>query len=383
MTLKPRILIICSSSLVVNQHLIEIIGLLRVNYNIDLATNYSYESSLDLLLSTCPVKLHSIPFQRKPAFIPDILSIFSLFNLLLKSDYQLLFSFTPKAGLITSLTLFIRRFFFFKKLQYIHYFTGNLWRHRSKLSLSRFLLRTIDQFIISVSKFSLFDSHTQVSIYKNTCLVDIRKLFCLGSGSLKGVDTSIFTPNGIHRDIYRFKFKIPKKSFVLLYLGRINPSKGLSTLLSVFNDLKEKYSDLYLLIVGPDDGYILPYFPPESRILRFDFTAHPERFYNIADLHILPSEREGFGSSVIEAAACGVPTIGSSIEGLSESIIHLKTGLLYDRQFPLQLYNSIEYLYLHREHLSVMSTNAQNYVTNQFKQDCVLQHLQEFLANNV
>lgn len=379
---KPRILIICSSSLVVNQHLTEIIDRLRVIYQIDLATNFSDGSSLNFLPSSLPINLHFIPIQRTPAFFLDILSFLRLFNLIITNHYSFVLSFTPKAGLLTSFTLFICRFFLFRNIKYIHYFTGNLWRHRPRRTLFRFILRAFDQFIIFVSNFSLFDSHTQVSIFQNICLVDSRKLLCLGSGSLKGVDTSVFYSNSCQRDLYRSKFNIPSGSFVLLYLGRINHSKGISTLLSVFNTLKEKYSDIYLLVVGPDDGYILPNFPPGSRVIRFDFTAHPETFYKFADLHILPSEREGFGSSVIEAAACGVPTIGSSIEGLSESIIHLKTGLLYDRRFSTQLYNSIELLYLHRDLLSLMSINAKNYALNNFNQKFVLHNLTEFLNNN-
>ena len=47
-----------------------------------------------------------------------------------------------------------------------------------------------------------------------------------------------------------------------------------------------------------------------------------------ADIFCLTSYREGFGSSVIEAAACKVPTIGSNIYGLTDAIIDKKSGFL-------------------------------------------------------
>ena len=49
-----------------------------------------------------------------------------------------------------------------------------------------------------------------------------------------------------------------------------------------------------------------------------------------ADILCLPSYREGFGSVVIEAAACGIPTIGYKTNGLIDSVVNNKTGILVD-----------------------------------------------------
>ncbi len=48
----------------------------------------------------------------------------------------------------------------------------------------------------------------------------------------------------------------------------------------------------------------------------------------IADILCLPSYREGFGTVVIEAAAMGIPTVGTDIYGLSDSIVNGVTGML-------------------------------------------------------
>ena len=47
-----------------------------------------------------------------------------------------------------------------------------------------------------------------------------------------------------------------------------------------------------------------------------------------ADVFCLPSYREGFGTVIIEAAACGTPSIGSNIYGISDAILDKETGLL-------------------------------------------------------
>ena len=48
-----------------------------------------------------------------------------------------------------------------------------------------------------------------------------------------------------------------------------------------------------------------------------------------SDIFVLPSYREGFGSTVIEAAACGVPSVVSDIYGLENSIVPNITGLVF------------------------------------------------------
>ena len=47
-----------------------------------------------------------------------------------------------------------------------------------------------------------------------------------------------------------------------------------------------------------------------------------------ADVFCLPSYREGFGTSIIEAASCGIPSIGTRIYGIIDAIVDNKTGLL-------------------------------------------------------
>ena len=52
--------------------------------------------------------------------------------------------------------------------------------------------------------------------------------------------------------------------------------------------------------------------------------------YSLADLLLLPSEKESFGLVALEAMACGVPVIGSTIGGIPEVVDHGRSGFLSD-----------------------------------------------------
>jgi glycosyltransferase involved in cell wall biosynthesis len=54
-----------------------------------------------------------------------------------------------------------------------------------------------------------------------------------------------------------------------------------------------------------------------------------ERFFQVADLHLFLSHREGFGNVAIEAAAVGVPTFGFDVVGVRDSVIRGATGELF------------------------------------------------------
>ena len=68
-----------------------------------------------------------------------------------------------------------------------------------------------------------------------------------------------------------------------------------------------------------------------STALFVPYTTAPEDYFTASDIYCLPSYREGFGSTIIEAAACGIPAIGSNIYGITDAIIDGETGVLVEK----------------------------------------------------
>ncbi len=150
-------------------------------------------------------------------------------------------------------------------------------------------------------------------------------------------------PNGV--DIKRFKPKGEKlnefpDNTIILFLGRLDPRKGLSVLIKAFPLIKKKIPDALLLVAGkgipPKD---IPNNLRESII--FKGTIPNEMvpaYYRSADIYCSPALfGETFGIVLLESMACGTPVIASNIKGYRE-VIPDKT-MLFEKGNPVSLAN--------------------------------------------
>jgi glycosyltransferase involved in cell wall biosynthesis len=121
----------------------------------------------------------------------------------------------------------------------------------------------------------------------------------------------------------------PEGRYVLL-LGRICEQKGVTILLRAFAALGSGYEDVVLLLVGGVSPAYSAVLDAElermpgtlrSRVVVRPVTPHPEYYYQVADVACVPSMGdEAFGLTVIEAMACGVPVLTSTL-GMTPEIL--------------------------------------------------------------
>ena len=114
----------------------------------------------------------------------------------------------------------------------------------------------------------------------------------------------------------------------MLFVGRLKKEKGVNELIEAFTQTKLTYADMELWFVGPDEEGVQQEVGPLDGIKYISFTSEPQNYMASADVLCLPSYREGFGSVIIEAGACGIPSIGSNIYGLQDAIVDGETGIL-------------------------------------------------------
>ena len=141
--------------------------------------------------------------------------------------------------------------------------------------------------------------------------------------------------NGIDHNIY--KPGSEKRENAIVYIGRLKFYKGVHDLILAFKKVVEKIPSARLRIVGRGDMYYEEYLRNLTENLGLNdhvsfegFTQEKEKVRILQQSKVLayPSIREGWGISIIEANACGVPAVGYDAPGLRDSIRHGETGVL-------------------------------------------------------
>mgnify|MGYP001206695926 CR=1 FL=1 len=147
------------------------------------------------------------------------------------------------------------------------------------------------------------------------------------------VDTELFKP--ISKDAkteLRSKLGIWKLGKHILFVGGINQRKGVHILVDAFIDVADEFPDIHLLIAGPTYKYDQSYIETiKSRINstnlseRIRFTeksiGNVDEYMKASNIFVLPSKKEGFPISVIEAMSAGLAVVGSDIPEIAKAQI--------------------------------------------------------------
>lgn len=341
-----------------------------------IVTNLDDHEICELLTTfTDRARVCHVPFCRTISPVHDLIALLKLVVVLNRERPLIIQSMSPKAGLLCAIAGWL--------LQVpirVHWFTGQVWV--TKQGLMRKLLKTLDTLIAKLSTNLLADSPSQMDFLIQQGVVQKAKIEVLGNGSVCGVNVDRFQPNPKCRSSVRQKYGVPDNAVLGLFVGRVTPEKGVLELAQAIRILKQHGVNLYVAFVGPDEGNMsaaitLASGGDSQRIIMTGFSATPESFMSAADFLVLPSYREGFGSTIIEAAACGIPAIGSRIYGIIDAIEEGKTGLLVEPRNPEQLAEAMRKLVVDRQYGSKLGSAARMRVLAKFRSE----HLTEALIN--
>ncbi|HEY83022.1 MAG TPA: glycosyltransferase family 4 protein [Dehalococcoidia bacterium] len=144
-----------------------------------------------------------------------------------------------------------------------------------------------------------------------------------------GVDTQLFRPQDKLRLRRKLGYKPNEK--IIVSSSRLTPKNGLDYLIKAV----AKIPELKLIIIGDGEQRqslqsLINRLRLKNRAFLLGYLAHDKlpEYLNIADAFCRPSINEGFGISFIEAMACKIPTIGTSVGGITDIIVDGKNGLL-------------------------------------------------------
>lgn len=148
-----------------------------------------------------------------------------------------------------------------------------------------------------------------------------------------GFDDEIFLP--LNKDILREKYQISRTARILITVARLHPIKGLGFLIKAVSLIVQEIPDIQLFIIGdgPQRGELenlIHHNNIEKNVKLLGFKSQDQiiNYLNISDVFILPSIHEAFGIALVEAMACGLPSVASNVDGIKDIIIDNREGVL-------------------------------------------------------
>ena len=166
------------------------------------------------------------------------------------------------------------------------------------------------------------------------------------------VDHAFFAPG--HRGQARRALGLPEDRPVLLFVGRIQPLKGLDVAIGALAALRG-HPDAVLVVVGGPSGpdgsaayerahELVHTSGLADRVVWRPAQRHEllSTYYRAADVVLVPSRSESFGLVALEAAACGTPVVAAAVGGLRTLVDHARTGFLIEGRDPAAFARCVE-----------------------------------------
>jgi glycosyltransferase involved in cell wall biosynthesis len=313
------------------------------------------------------VMIQNIEISRSISLLKDTVALFQLWRLFRLYGFDIVHSTTPKAGLLCAIAGALARI-----PVRLHTFTGQPWVNMS--GFLRLIAKKADWLIGRLNTQCYTDSESQRNFLIAQKLLPPERLIVLGKGSLAGVDLRRFDAarwTAVERSALRRKLGLGEHGRIILFVGRICSDKGISELLQAFEALSKEGYEADLLLVGPLDNERGDVIDVTSlrRVRHVGYTDCPECYMALADFLCLPSYREGFGTVVIEAAAMGIPTVGTRIYGLTDAVQDGVTGLLVPPQNGEALLGAMRSLLDAPDYLASMGKAARRRCIEDFDSD--------------
>lgn len=263
--------------------------------------------------------------QRSISLINDMKAIWQLYKYFKRMKFDAVHSVTPKAGMTTAIAARLAGI-----KHRTHIFTGQVWATRK--GAMRTMLKSIDWITAHLDNHILVDGESQRQYIIKNGVVSKKKSQVLGPGSISGVNTDRFIPSEECRIHVRQELNLTNR-IVFTFMGRANKEKGIHELFKAFNNIALTHKEAFLLFFGSDEDGCLNTVSQYSNIkdgenyLFYGRTSTPGLHLQASDVFVMPSYREGFGSSVIEASCLGLPVICSDAYGVMDAMIDDVTGL--------------------------------------------------------
>lgn len=320
------------------------------------------------------VHTYPIAFPRGINAGGSIRSIIALYKLFKKKRFDMVQYSTPNASMYASVAA---------KLAGVPVRLYCQWGmvYVTMSGIKRKVFRAIEKMVCRYSTVVQPDSDGNLKFCREQGFYDEAKSCVIWNGSAKGLDLSAFdvSQKQAYAQEIREKYQIAEDTPVVGFVGRLGREKGCNELFRAFQRIKVSMPNAKLLFVGPIekedtiDPELLDYFWKCDDIIKTDRVTHVEKYTAAMDVFVLPSYREGFGMSVIEASAMEVPVVVTEYPGPSSAMRDGVTGYAVPVKDDEQLCQRILQLLQDQSLRKQMGKNGRKFVENAFDQRVFIQ----------
>jgi glycosyltransferase involved in cell wall biosynthesis len=283
-----------------------------------------------------------VSIEREISFLKDIRSLFVIIKHLKKVKPDVVNVGTPKMGLLGMIAAY--RLGIKKRV-----FTCRGFRYEHEEGFKKKLLMKLDKLVGNLAKVIVCISPSVRDRGVEDGVFDIKKTVLIGAGSSNGVDLKEFNPNDIN--ITRKQELIAElhleDKFVYGFVGRIVDRKGVHELYEAFDKIYKQNNQAHLIIVGRinieqvSDLSLLEKMKVHPGITLTGFTFEVPVYMSLFDVFVLPAWWEGFGNTLIQAAAMGLPVISTTGTGCRDAVKDGYNGTLITPKDMQALYEQM------------------------------------------
>lgn len=217
---------------------------------------------------------------------------------------------------------------------------------------------------------------------------DITKkpLKVLGYGNVKGVDMDFFSRRS--EIVEKAEELKDDELFTFLFVGRVVKDKGMNELCGAFERIHQQYKKTRLWLVGAFEDDLDPVSSHTRELIESDnsgiktfgkkFGDELLAYYAAADCFVMPSYREGFPNTVLEAGAMGLPSIVTDINGSREIIKEGGNGMIVPPCDEESLYGAMLVMLQSNVDRKRMAGNARKMIADRFEQGFVRKCLYDY-----
>ena len=327
-------------------------------------------------LSEKGVRTIEVAMERRISIISDIKSLWEMYKVLRNESPYIVHSITPKAGLITMIAAWLCRV-----PVRIHTFTGLVWP--TAKGLKRRILMFTDWLTCTCATHVIPEGEGVKTDLQ--CHITRKPMKVLGYGNVMGVDMVRFS---LRPEIAEAAKSLRNRQlFTFLFVGRMVGDKGVNELVDAFGRLHTQNPHCRLVLVGKMEEKLDPLKPSTRKtILALNgilavgakYADELIAWYAAADCFVLPSYREGFPNTVLEAGAMSLPCIVTDINGSREIVEDGKNGLVIPSKDASALYEAMLRMMQDDDLRQAMVADARPMIADRFEESFVKKCLLDF-----